>query len=220
MAAQTIGINVVLNTAVTQPIVDDLSTHGKVRDVVTEINAITLQAKASELPAIQALPYVLAANPDQERDTGPEQTTAVNSYLTGLSTWDLDAINVTEKNVGRTVTQTGAGVYVAILDTGLVSNWPYYFGTERIAVQYARSFGGGGGDMGTVSQQPNKWGLDQNSHGTHVASTRLQPVRHDHQRRSAGCDRDSGEGVEPERPGMVVGDRTRHRVRCRPEDHA
>lgn len=40
-------------------------------------------------------------------------------------------------------------------------------------MQYARSFGGGGGEQGWVSTQPNKWEHDQNSHGTHVTSTIL-----------------------------------------------
>jgi subtilisin family serine protease len=35
------------------------------------------------------------------------------------------------------------------------------------------SFGGGGGEVGSVSSQPNKWERDQNSHGTHVTSTIL-----------------------------------------------
>jgi hypothetical protein len=32
-------------------------------------------------------------------------------------------------------------------------------------------FGGGGGEVGWVSEQPNKWEHDQDSHGTHVTST-------------------------------------------------
>ena len=35
------------------------------------------------------------------------------------------------------------------------------------------AFGGGGGENGNVSSQPNKWEHDQNSHGTHVTSTIL-----------------------------------------------
>jgi subtilisin family serine protease len=40
-------------------------------------------------------------------------------------------------------------------------------------VEYAKCFGGGGGEVGFVSSQPNKWEHDQNSHGTHVTSTIL-----------------------------------------------
>jgi subtilisin family serine protease len=48
-----------------------------------------------------------------------------------------------------------------------------FFPQERIASELAMSFGGGGGEMGFVSSQPNKWEHDQNSHGTHVTSTIL-----------------------------------------------
>jgi subtilisin family serine protease len=73
----------------------------------------------------------------------------------------------------RQVAYDGSGVYVAVLDTGLVDNWRYYFPSERIAVEYAMCFGGGGGDKGNVSTPTNKWEHDQNSHGTHVTSTIL-----------------------------------------------
>ena len=62
---------------------------------------------------------------------------------------------------------------MAVLDTGLLDSWRQYFPEERIAVEHARSFGGGGGEQGNVSSQPNKWEHDQNSHGTHVTSTIL-----------------------------------------------
>jgi subtilisin family serine protease len=169
-----IGINVLLKTDVTQAILTDLGTHGTVRDVVAEIKAVTLQAKTSELAAIQALPYVASVNPDAERKTGPVSTTAVTDFSGGVSTWDLDAINVTDfGTTNRQVAYDGTGVYVAVLDTGLVNNWKYYFPVERIATQYAICFGGGGGEKGNVSTPTNKWEEDQNSHGTHVTSTIL-----------------------------------------------
>jgi len=169
-----IGINVLLKTDVTKAILTDLGTHGTVRDVLAEIKAVTLQAKASELAAIQALPYVAAANPDAERKAGPVTAVAASDFSTGISTWDLDAINVTDLDQGRTLTgYDGTGVYVAVLDTGLVSNWPAYFPDERIATEYAICFGGGGGEKGNLSTQPDKWQRDQNSHGTHVTSTIL-----------------------------------------------
>jgi subtilisin family serine protease len=171
---QMIGINVVLNTAITDTILLDLGKHGSVRDVVYEIKAVTMQAHLSELSVIQSLPYVAAANPDAARNGGPISTVAATDFLVGLSTWDLDAINVTDFGFdNRQVAQDGTGVYVAVLDTGLVSNWNYYFPADRIATQYAISFGGGGGEKGEVSTQPGKWGRDQNSHGTHVTSTIL-----------------------------------------------
>jgi subtilisin family serine protease len=170
---QKIGINVLLNTSITDPLLADLGKHGTVRDVVFEINAVTLQARASELSAIQALPYVLAANPDATRNGAPVDTVAVADFTGGLSTWDLDAINVTDFGTGREVLMDGTGVYVAVLDTGLLDSWRQYFPQERIATQFAKAFRGGGGDNGNVSEPTNMWEHDQNSHGTHVTSTIL-----------------------------------------------
>lgn len=173
LAARTIGVNVLLNTHVSDAILADLGTHGRVRDVVVEIDAVTLQAADTELAAIRALPYVAAASPDAERNGSPVDTVATDNFSTGLSTWDLDAVNVTDFGVGRTVLADGSGVYVAILDTGLLDSWRQYLPQERIATQFAKAFGGGGGDNGNVSDPTNKWEHDQNSHGTHVASTIL-----------------------------------------------
>jgi len=174
-AGRTIGVNVLFNTDVTADLLADLGRYGRVRDVVYEIKAVTLQAKEEDLAAIRALPYVAAANPDAERKGSPVDTVAATDFLNGINTWDLDAINVTDLIPGpdRTIAYDGAGVYVAVLDTGLVDTWRRYFPQERIATEYAISFGGGGGEVGFVSSQPNKWEHDQNSHGTHVTSTIL-----------------------------------------------
>ncbi len=168
-----IGIDVVLNTDPTDAILADLGTHGRVRDVVAEIRAVTLQAQAGELSAIQALPYVAAANPDQVRDGSPVDTVLATDFENGMNTWDLDAVNVTDYGLGRVSPWDGTGVFVAVLDTGLLDSWRQYFPQQRIAEDLAIAFGGGGGEVGTVSTQPNKWEHDQDSHGTHVTSTIL-----------------------------------------------
>jgi subtilisin family serine protease len=171
---QSIGINVLLNTAVTDDILADLGNYGRVGDVLYQINALTMRAKASEVDAIQALPYVAAASPDAERNGVPVYTVTVDDFADGLSTWDLDAINVTDYSFdNRQVDFDGTGVYVAVLDTGLIKAWRQYFPEERIATEYAMAFGGGGGEMGWVSSQPIKWERDVSSHGTHVTSTIL-----------------------------------------------
>ncbi len=155
-------------------ILAQLGHYGKVRDVLLRVNALTMRVKADRMPAIQAPTYVAAVNPDAERTGSPIDTAPATDFADGLSTWNLDALNVT--NFGfdnRIVDYDGTGIYVAVLDTGLVGTGRQYFPEERIAEEYAKWFGGGGGDMGTVSPQPKKWGLDVNSHGTHVTSTIL-----------------------------------------------
>jgi|CXWL01.1.fsa_nt_gi subtilisin family serine protease len=169
-----IGVNVILNTDITNSILVDLGKMGKVRDVVYEIDALTMQIRSSNLSAVQGLPYVTAVTPDASRNGAPVDTVFVEDFANGLSTWDQDAINVTDFGFdNRQVNYDGAGVYVAVLDTGLLDSWRQYFPQERIAEEYAIAFGGGGGEVGSVSSQPNKWEHDQNSHGTHVTSTIL-----------------------------------------------
>jgi len=50
-----IGVNVALNTDITDAILADIGAYGKVRDVVYEIDALTMQIKAGELASIHAL---------------------------------------------------------------------------------------------------------------------------------------------------------------------
>jgi subtilisin family serine protease len=171
--AGSIGINVVLNTNITDALVAKLNQYGNVQDVIPAIKALTMRIPSDQLTTIQQLSFVAAANPDRERNGSPVDAVPIADFSGGLSTWNLDAINVTDLNAGRIVAQDGSGVYVGILDTGLLDSWRQYFPEERIAEEYAAAFGGGGGENGNVSEQPNKWEHDQNSHGTHVASTIL-----------------------------------------------
>lgn len=167
-----IRVNVLLNADPSAAILADLETHGAVRDVLVEIDAVSMRTTQSGLDAIRKLPYVLAANPDAERHGSPVDTVSATNFLNGISTWDQDAVDVTNPGV-RTMPFTGEGVYVAVLDTGLLDTWRQYFPQERIATEFATAFNGGGADQGNVSESPNKWEHDQNSHGTHVTSSIL-----------------------------------------------
>ena len=171
---QQIGVNVTLRSKVTSAIRAELSAYGTVLDVLEPINALTMLAPVANLSPIRALPYVSAASPDAERSGGPVANIPVSDFADGINIWDLDAINVTDaQSANRLVAFDGSGVYVAVLDTGLVEDWRSYFPATRIATEYGRAFGGGGGERGTVSSQPDKWQRDTNSHGTHVTGTIL-----------------------------------------------
>ena len=175
VAAQSgrIPINVVTNTPLTQLLLDDLATHGSVRGVIPEINAVLLNAPRNELSVIQKLPYVEAANPDAERKGSPIDPVQASDFLGGINTWNLDAVNVTNLQPGldRVVNYDGTGVYVAVLDSGLLDTWRQYFPQERIATEFARAFAS---PIDFSSAEPtNQWEHDQNSHGTHVTSTIL-----------------------------------------------
>jgi subtilisin family serine protease len=165
---QMIGINVLLNQPVTDSILQDLGRHGQVLDVISQINGVTLRARSSELSTIQTLSYVTGANPDTEGY-------AESDFSAGTNLFNLDAVNVT--NFGttppRVVDYDGDGVYIGVIDTGLPFNWREYFPEERIAVEFAAGFGGGGGLRGTISSQPETWERDTFGHGIAVTSVIL-----------------------------------------------
>ena len=169
-----VKVNVLLTTDVTDSMLAELGTYGKVKDTLPQIDAVFMQVRAGDIDAIAALPFVAAVSPDAERTGRPIDTVSAEDFMDGLSTWDLDAVNVTDFGFdNRQVGYDGSGVYVAVLDTGLLGTWRQYFPEERIAEEYAMSFGGGGGEVGNISTQPNKWQSDTDSHGTHVTSTIL-----------------------------------------------
>lgn len=172
---QAVGINVLLRQPATDAVRAELSRFGNIRGEVAALNAVFLVAPRADLSAIRSLPFVAAAGPDAERSAGPPvPPVAVTDFASGLSTWDLDAVDVTNLGVGRTVAPDGSGVYIGVLDTGLLESWPFYFPDERIAEEYARSFTGGGAlSGGNAAEQPGKWEHDVESHGTHVTSTIL-----------------------------------------------
>jgi subtilisin family serine protease len=172
--SRSLNVNVLLNMAISDKMIKELGSKGTVLNTIPEINAVIMKVKSVNLPTIKALPYVAAVSEDAVRNGSPIDTVFVDNFADGLSTWNLDAVNVTDFGFdNRKVEYDGSGVYVAVLDTGLLDSWRQYFPEERIAEEYARCFGGGGGERGWVSSQPNKWEHDQNSHGTHVTSTIL-----------------------------------------------
>lgn len=116
---------------------------------------------------IAIAPVAAAANPFSKATT----------TASGYHTWDSDMIDI-EK-----VSQTGAGVYVAVLDTGLVSNWKDYFPKARVAEELgvgfyqSVTFKGKTNDPCGLETEVGQMrtttyiGSRGSSHGTHVAST-------------------------------------------------
>jgi subtilisin family serine protease len=170
------GINVLTSTAPTAAMLRDLGAFGPVFDVMPEINAVIMAGKADRLEAIRALPFVRSAELDGEVTLDDPAPTALASFVAGFSMWNLDAINVTSGPgaAKRSVAETGKGVYIGVIDTGLLPTWRSYFHADRIASEYATSFVGGGALSGGATPSPTGfWENDQNTHGTHVTSTIL-----------------------------------------------
>lgn len=183
---RAVGLNIVLKAKATPDIFAQISKFGIVTSIIDEINALTLKTESGNFNKIRNLDFVKSANEDAIRSVIPivsNLSVGATSFEDEFGSWNLDMINVTE-GIGvatkRVVGQTGLGTYVAVIDTGLLKTWRAYFDESSIASEFGAAFGGGGGERGTVSTQPNKWELDQDSHGTHVTSTILgfkQPAR-------------------------------------------
>jgi subtilisin family serine protease len=173
-----VGINVVLKAPATQQQIASLNAIGRVKSFLPEINGLTMEARANQLRDVRRLPFVKGAAIDQEVFIPPPtDLVPVEDFTGGFSTWDQDAVNATLQPLSsaRDVTQTGQGVYVGVLDTGLLSTWPQYFPQERIAEEYAATVvGGGAADRGRVNVlRGEQWANDVCAHGTHVTSTIL-----------------------------------------------
>jgi subtilisin family serine protease len=158
-------IEVVVNEPLTDAVVADLEQYGTVTQRFDEIGGVLMRAKDSALAALSQQSFVRRAGQIAERQA--------YGYEDGISTWDLDLMNVTNPGVPRVTSYDGTGVYVAVLDTGLVKNWSDYLPEDQIAVQYAKAFRSGASDNSSVADVPNLWESDTESHGTHVTSTIL-----------------------------------------------
>ncbi|MCK4783848.1 MAG: S8 family serine peptidase [Desulfobacteraceae bacterium] len=159
-------LEVLVSGPLTDDMVAELSAYGKVTHVLKRIGGVAMTVKGSEISKVMALPFVTRVG-----ESVPVE--AYGDYSEGISTWDLDIMNVTDFGVPRPIDYDGEGVYVAVLDTGLVHNWRDYFPEDRIDTDLAIAFAGGGNDQGNVSDPENLWERDTDSHGTHVTSTIL-----------------------------------------------
>jgi subtilisin family serine protease len=130
-----------------------------------------MQLRRAVVPAIAAVlalaPVALAGN----------VFSGLTSTAGGNATWDSDQIDI------ENVSETGAGVYVAVLDTGLVANWKDYFPDARIAQELGKGFYQAVSFKSTSDpcnvnpviernlREVSFIGSRSSSHGTHVTST-------------------------------------------------
>ena len=166
----------VLSQPITDATLAELASYGKIHQVLKRSNIVAITPRGkSERAALAKLPYVRSLEADQPRFL--DQNTA---------SWDrdiLDVHNVEEDGVigtpdPREVPQTGAGVHVAVIDSGLIKNWRDFLVESRVRTDLARSFMGGGataenfvpGPTAPTVDPTHLWERDTSSHGTAVAS--------------------------------------------------
>jgi subtilisin family serine protease len=88
-------------------------------------------------------------------------------FVDGYVAFDQDMID-TDRIVHTHGRWYGRGVVVAVLDTGLLPNWNYFFPRNRILTELAIGFAENL-DTGEITTVP--WDDALNGHGTHVTST-------------------------------------------------
>ncbi|MBN1859380.1 S8 family serine peptidase [Candidatus Bipolaricaulota bacterium] len=161
-------IEIAVEGELTEAMVAELMQYGQITRELRSVGGVAMNIRGSDAAEVAALPFV--------RRMGHAALRTMHDIAgDGISTWNLDMIDVTDLGLSeiRAVDATGEGVYVAVLDTGLVMNWREYFPEERIAVDLARVFQSGASENSAVASPVHLWEHDTESHGTHVTSTIL-----------------------------------------------
>lgn len=137
-----------------------------------------MKTRSSSFP-VALVVAVLASGCGSGAEPAEASAAARAAVAATATTWDSDLINI--ERVG----QDGTGVYVAVLDTGLVPSWRDYFPADRVATQLGTGFEQAiafrvsaddpcrpGVEVGALKQ--TTWvGSTGSTHGTHVTSTIL-----------------------------------------------
>ena len=120
---------------------------------------------------------LLLIPPTSSAQTAFQQFSQLTDTSSGYPTWDSDIINVRDF-LGEDTGFTGEGVYIAVLDTGLVANWKDYFPAARIRDDLGKGFVENihvtaSGELVTtgVVYETTFIGSIGSGHGTHVTST-------------------------------------------------
>ena len=111
-SSDQININILLNTPITNSILNDLQAYGSVKETFLPINALTMVTTRSNLSLIRKRSYIKDASEDAEANMPPEKFEPETDFTGGVNMWNLDAVNVTDYNVGRTISENGEGVYM------------------------------------------------------------------------------------------------------------
>jgi subtilisin family serine protease len=160
---------------VTSNVLEGLSALGHVHGWIDRYGLVALTPRGEEeRAAVARLPFVSVVEDDQL------------GSLTDVATWDRDIIDVADVEesgvIGdpdpREVAQTGAGVHVAVIDSGLIREWRQFIPEARVDTALARAFLGGGAVASDVvpvnefntSNPTNLWERDTLGHGIAVVS--------------------------------------------------
>ena len=152
---------------ITDEVLAELKANGmNVLYIFNEIGFVAGIAKDKDLKRISKLKFVKSVGEDVQVHITSETLPSESPHDFGYYTWNLDMINV--PTVHEEMGYTGKGVYIAVLDTGLVPNWRDYFEEDKIATEFGRAFLA---VSPNAHYNPNAWEADTHSHGTHVTST-------------------------------------------------
>jgi len=175
-APKTGRIIVQVAGTITPSMLAEIGTYGVIHGTIPRYSLVVVTPKGPAARAgIERLSYVKGVESDQPR------------WMLGAASWDrdiLDVVDIEESgSVGapdpREVTETGAGVHVAVIDSGLLRQWRAVLDPSRVRTDLARAFMGGGATAenfvptptaGPNSGEGNLWERDTNSHGLAVAS--------------------------------------------------
>ena len=109
--------------------------------------------------------------PDDYTAETPNFADFPSDFSDGTLAWDLDIIDA------EATEYDGEGIYVAVLDSGLIANWRDYFPEERIATEYGIGFSENvrkdkkTGEYIYSGNVHRTTFLGKLAHGTHVTST-------------------------------------------------
>ena len=167
-------IMVIVRPAITSAILDELGEYGQVHGWLPSLRLVAMTLSGHNRTTLQSLPFVESVSTDRQR------------YLTDVGTWDRDMIDVVDVQESglvadpdpREVSETGAGVHLALIDTGLIANWRDFLVESRVDPSLAQAFLGGGAVADNpvpsnefhTSNPTNQWEKDTNSHGIATAS--------------------------------------------------